>query len=155
MRRTKRIPAFTLNEMMVVLLLTSLVVGMAFAVLQLVQKQMRGIDNNYDNRTELNLLRQSLWLDFNQHDGAWFDQKESVLVFANGLNEVSYQLDEDKIIKGIDTFEVALQTKAFFFKGIAQSSGEIDALDFTTAKANGAQRFFVSKKNAATSYMNE
>ena len=56
MQRIRKISAFTLNEMLVVLLVTTIVVSMGFAVLQLVQQQMGGIDRNYERNTELNLL---------------------------------------------------------------------------------------------------
>lgn len=154
-QRIKELPAFTVNEMLVVLLLTTIVVGMAFAVLQLVQQQMHGIDRNYEQSTELNLLRQSLWVDFNQSDGIWYDDQANTLLFTNEINEVTYQLLEDRIVKDRDTFQIALKGQAFFFRGITKAQGEIDALDFSTEKRHGAQRLFVFKKNAATSYLNE
>ena len=43
MKLTSKIQAYTLSEMIVVLILTSIVVGMAFSVLTLVQKHMSGI----------------------------------------------------------------------------------------------------------------
>jgi len=60
---SSKIKAFTLNEMLVVLLITAIVVGMSFAVLSLVQQQMHGIDGNYKKNTAFNLLKQSLWFD--------------------------------------------------------------------------------------------
>ncbi len=155
MKRVAKIKAFTLSEMLVVLLLTTIVVGMAFAVLNLVQRQMQGIDGNYEQNTEFNLLRQSLWLDFNQYDGVWYDAKKNELVFANELRETAYGLHEAYIIKQQDTFFVEVVQQDFFFKGREQSSGEIDALEFRLSKKNGSQRLFVFKKNAATSHLNQ
>lgn len=155
MQRIKKINAFTLNEMLVVLLLTTIVVGMGFAVLQLVQQQMGGIDRNYERNTDLNLLRQSLWMDFNQSDGVWYDAKNGQLLFKNELKEVTYHVHQDKIIKDIDTFQITFKEQRFFFKGEIRKEGEIDALDFSTDKKNGSQRLFVFKTNAATSSINE
>ena len=155
MQQIKKIQAFTLSEMLVVLLLTSIVVGMGFAVMKLVQQQMHGIGNNYKNHSELNLLRQSLWIDFNQSDGIWYDANHGTLLCANEIRETTYYIQEDNIIKDVDTFQVALDKKVFFFNGELQISGEIDAMDLITAKENGGQRLFVFKRNAATSYINE
>ena len=155
MQRIRRISAFTLNEMLVVLLVTTIVVSMGFAVLQLVQQQMGGIDRNYERNTELNLLRQSLWMDFNHSDGVWYDAKNGQLLFSNELKEVTYDLYEDNIVRDIDTFNIALQERLFFFKGNTVQDGEIDAVDFSTDKKNGSQRLFAFKTNAATSAINQ
>ncbi|MAU27262.1 MAG: hypothetical protein CMH48_09985 [Muricauda sp.] len=154
MNGTTKIKAFTLSEMLVVLLLTTIVVGLAFTVLSLVQRQMLGIDGNYEQNTEFNLLRQSLWLDFNQHDGVWYDANKNELAFANELNETVYGLHEKFITKEKDTFYVEVTQRQFLFKGVEQASGEIDALDFGLSKKNGSQQLFVFKKNAATSHLN-
>ncbi|PCJ94997.1 MAG: hypothetical protein COA50_11565 [Flavobacteriaceae bacterium] len=150
----KKIKAFTLNEMLVVLLMTTIVVGMAFAVLNLVQQQMHGIESNYERNTSHDLLRQSLWIDFNQFDGIWYDAKEEELLFVNELKEVKYKLYDDMVVKDLDTFFIAWKKRNFYFKANTQSSGEVDALDFVTSKENGTRRMFVFKRNAATTYMN-
>jgi len=154
-KKIVKIKAFTLNEMLVVLLITVIVIGMGFAVLSLVQRQMHGIDGNYEKNTELNLLRQSLWIDFNKFEGIWYEKDKGELFFVNELEEVNYQLYEDYIVKARDTFYVQIKDKSFFFKGNTQLSGEIDALDLRMSKENGLKRVFVFKKNAATSYINK
>lgn len=152
---THKIKAFTLNEMLVVLLITSLVVGMAYSVLRLVQIQMQGIASNYEQNTELNLLRQSLWIDFNQSDRVWFDSSKNELLLANGLKETHYMFKEEAIIKGKDTFFINIVAMERYFNGKESISGEIDALDLYTTKDQGSQRVFVFKRNAATSYVNQ
>lgn len=151
----KKIKAFTLNEMLVVLLITSIVIGMGFAVLRLVQQQMYGISGIYGRNTELNLLRQSLWIDFNQYDGIWYDELNDELLFANELKEVKYQWHKDFVIKVQDTFFFKTSEKTHFFNGEPKESGEIDALDFSTTQEDGGHRIVVYKKNSATSYINQ
>ncbi|MEM9001150.1 MAG: prepilin-type N-terminal cleavage/methylation domain-containing protein [Bacteroidota bacterium] len=150
-----KLKAFTLSEMLVTLMITTIVVGMAFAVLHLVQRQMHGIDGNYERNTAFNILRQGLWIDFNQCDGAWYDQKANQLIFANGLKETVYRLHDGFIAKEKDTFRIEVASQHFFFKGLQQPSGEIDALRFALSKKNGSKALFVYKKNAATSYIND
>lgn len=155
MKTVTKVKAFTLSELLVVLLLTTVVVGMAYAVLHLVQKQMYGIHGNFERNTELNLLRQSLWTDFNQYDGVWYDAQTQELIFANGLDERIYQIHEAYIVEHKDTFQVKIEEQLFFFKGKERVSGEIDALHFKTSKELGAKPVFVFKRNAATSYLND
>ncbi len=154
-RSFKKIKAFTLNEMLVVLLITSIIIGMGFAVLQLVQQQMHGIGGIYGKNTETNLLRQSLWIDFNQYDGIWFDKNNNELVFANQLKELKYQWHKDYVIKEKDTFFLETTKRQHFFNGGPKQSGEIDALDFSIAQKDGGHRIVVYKRNAATSYLNQ
>ena len=154
-RFIKTIKAFTLNEMIVVLLITSLVVGTAFSVLRLVQQQMNGITGNFEKNTELNLLRQSLWIDFNQYDGIWYEPTAQELKFANELKTTTYQFNDGSVVKERDTFHIKIIDRLRYFNGESKFSGEIDALDLYTAKEEGGQRVFVFKRNAATSYLNQ
>lgn len=151
----EKIKAFTLNEMLVVLLITAIVVGMAFSILNLVQRQMHGIEGNYERNTELNLLKQSLWIDFNQFDGIWYLEEKNELLFTNELKEIKYSIKEKMVIKELDTFHIQLTASDFYFKGDLQKKGEIDALNIQTAEKYGSQRVFVFKKNAAISYLNQ
>ena len=150
-----KIKAFTLSEMLVVLLLTTIVVGMGFTVLQLVQQQMRGIEGSYGRNTKFSLLQQSLWFDFNENDGVWYDPTKGELFFINGLGEVIYEMHSNKIIKAKDTFELQIVKKSFFLNGMEQPQGEIDAMDIQLSKEHGGKRLFVFKNNAATTYMNQ
>ncbi len=153
--RFKKIKAFTLSEMMVVLVITSIVVGMAFAVLNLVQKQMLGIEKNYERNTALNLLRQSLWIDFNRCDKVFYNAQSGELFFVNEMRTVQYRIGEYLIVKNKDTFDIKWEGQKFYFENVAVSVGEVDALNFVTAKEYGTQRLFVSKSNSATTYMNK
>ena len=151
----KKIPAFTLNEMLVVLLITTIVVGMAFSVLRLVQHQMQGIGANFQRNTELNLLRQRLWIDFNQAEGVWYNAAEAQLLCSNELQQRTYTFHPDFIVGEKDTFRIKGVRLKFLFKGEVQTHGEVDALDISTSHEMGAQQLFVYKQNAATSFVNE
>ena len=152
---TKKVRAFTLNEMIVVLLITSLVVGMAFSVLRLVQVQLYGISDNFERNTEINLFRQSLWMDFSRYNSVWYDASKQRLLFSHEMKTVAYQFHEGFVTKAQDTFHVTIIDRFRYFKGEVKFSGEIDALDLYTAKKDGGKRIFVFKRNAATSYLNE
>lgn len=152
----KKVKAFTLNEMLVVLLITVLVVGMAFSVLRLVQVQMHGISSNYEKNTELNLLRQSLWVDFNRFDRIWYDGTEQRIVLVNEVAKTSYQILPDGVVKEKDTFWVPVPRWEVYFNGETVGKGEIDALDLYIGKEEEVgKRVFVFKCNAATSYINQ
>ncbi len=152
--KAQKIKAFTLGEMLVVLLLTTLIVGAAFSVLQLVQGQMQSIATNYEKQTRVNLLQQSLWLDFNRCEAVWYDASQQQLFFKNENETVTYQWVATKILRETDTFYIKTKEFQVFFQGDPVPQGEIDAIDFTTDKQSGTKRLFIYKTNAATSFLN-
>ena len=154
LNRFKKINAFTLNEMLVVLLITVIVVGMAFAVLNLVQGQMNSITGNYNKNTEINLLRRALWIDFNTYNKVVVHLKRDELQFVNELQVITYQLLEDKIIREKDTFNIKPHTIKYYLSTVPRTSGEIDAMDLSSDKKSGSQRVFVFKNSVAVTYMN-
>jgi lipopolysaccharide export LptBFGC system permease protein LptF len=150
----KKINAFILSEMIVVLILTSIVVGLAFSVLTLVQKHMNGIQNNFYHNTELNKLEQSLWLDFNRYSRINYDDRIDKLEFSNEIDSIIYKFSENYIIKDIDTFNIQLQSKSLFFDGNSTDKGIIDAIKLETSKTFQNQHLFVFKQNDASQFMN-
>ena len=123
----RKLEAFTLSEMIIVLILTSIVVGLAFSVLTLVQKQMFAIQSNYNKSLELNKLETSLWLDFSRYPKITYDGIEDELKFSSEIDSVIYQFSQDLIIKETDTFSIQLQNKQMYFDG-----EQVNLLTFST-----------------------
>lgn len=152
--KNQKVAAFSLQEMMVVLAITSIVVGMAFSVLNLVQNQMNSISGIYETKLEANKLRQSFWIDFNRYSYVYFDQKKEVIFFSNALGEKWYSLRDNHIITERDTFDIQLDKRAFYFNNEMRNTGEIDAIELKTSKETGYQQIFVFKENAPATYVN-
>lgn len=153
--RDKKLKAFTLSEMLVVLLLTVIVVGLAFSILNLVQKQMNGTRENYQKNTELNSLRQALWKDFRSHSSIYYSENDQKLFFNNEVNQVSYAFIKDYLIRDKDTFQIQLTDKMFLFNGTEVLSGDITGLELLTGEEQQIKKVFVYKTNAADYYMNQ
>jgi type II secretory pathway component PulJ len=152
-KQNKKIKAFTLSEIIVVLILTSIVIGLAFSVLGLVQKQMLAIKANYNKNQELQKLETSLWIDFNRYPNIRYDSNEDRLVLKHDLDSVYYVFSKEFIVKAQDTFTIPLETKQFFFDGIRSQTSKVDALKLRTTKAYQNKELFIFKKNDATLYM--
>ncbi|MFD2916845.1 PulJ/GspJ family protein [Psychroserpens luteus] len=153
--RNRKLNAFTLSEMIIVLILTSVVVGLAFSVLTLVQKQMLAIQNNYNKSLELNKLETSLWLDFNRYSKISYNEIEDELKFSTEIESVVYKFHQGNIIKDRDTFAIQLLNKQIYFDGELSDDSSIDAIKLETTKAFQNQKLFVYKSNDATLYMNQ
>ena len=154
MKIKQKIQAFTLSEMIVVIIITSIIVGMAFSVLSMVQKHMSSIQNNLTKNTELNKLEQALSIDFNRYSNIKYNKIDNELIFTSEMDTVSYEFTEDSILKNLDTFNIQLQNKTFFFNGNKVHNGEIDAINIETSKTFQNQQLFVFKQNDATLFMN-
>ncbi|MEX0313717.1 MAG: type II secretion system protein J [Allomuricauda sp.] len=151
----KKVKAFTLSEMLVVLLLTIIVVGLAFSILGLVQKQMFGIQENYEHKTAGNLLRQSMWVDFNLHSQVFFDQKTGSIELNNEMESRYYRFYDGYITRDLDTFYTDFKPGKLYFEGNEVFDGTIDALELLTdGEEENSKRIFVYKKNTAADFMN-
>ena len=139
--------------MIVVLMITIIVVGLAFTVLNLVWKQMGGIVLNYEKNTEINLLRQALWIDFNTYPKVYFDSESNILHCENELGTVNYIFEDERMIREKDTFRLKFDTLSLFYDGVQKKSGQVDALELSTPKENGGSTIFVFHENAALKYM--
>ncbi|WP_437398670.1 hypothetical protein [Flagellimonas lutimaris] len=152
-KNSDKIKAFTLSEMLVVLLLTVIVVGLAFAILNLVQKQMWGIQDVYGQKTVNNQLKQALWIDFNSHPQIYWVAQRGELKFESELENTSYQFAEGYVLREKDTFYTDLIIKDLYFNGNLVNEGAVDALELTTSIESFNADFFVFKRNAASNFM--
>lgn len=148
-----KIKAFTLTEMIVVLTITVIVVGLAFSVLTLVQKQMSGISATYEDTTELNLLQQALWIDFNTYPDILFDTKTATMQCSNEIEGVTYIFENDWVVRQRDTFRIKTSETIFYSEGNAILSGAVDALKLTSDKESGTKTIFIHAENPANEFM--
>ena len=150
--RQTKIKAFSLQEMMVVLVITTVVVGMA--VLNLVQRQMGSIETIYAIKTDVNQLRQSLWIDFSRYSYVHFDNKNNELRFSNEMGERTYVVLNESSISN-ENLEIEIESIAFYFDNQQVLYGEIDAISITTSKDTGHQEIFAFKENTPATYINQ
>ena len=154
MKQHNKVHAFTLSELSIVLLLSSVVVGLAFTVLGLVQKQMGAIQANFNQTLQVTTLETELWLNFNRYPNISYNSATQTMVLKNELDSVTYTFSESYMIKERDTLSVPIKRKQFYFDGLKVASNAIDAMKLTTTNAFQQRTLFVYVKNDATVYMN-
>jgi competence protein ComGF len=151
----KKIKSFTLSELLVVMIITVIVVGIAFTVLNIVKKQIHTIQMNYSRTTELAFFKQRMYLDFNNYSHINFDSKANQLILKSESDSVFYDFSQDNIIRNTDTLKTKVQIEKLCFEGTNVNSGRIDAITFIEKKEASDSHFFVFKKNDATLFMNQ
>ncbi|WP_269225277.1 PulJ/GspJ family protein [Flavobacterium eburneipallidum] len=150
-----KIKSFTLPELLIVMVLTAIVVGMAFSVLRLVQQQIKIIQTNFEKTSSLALFEQRLWQDFNEMGSIQFDANENNLFMESEMDTIIYSFQENYVLRNSDTIKLRLTPNTLFFQGKEIHSGYVDAL-FISGKAELPDyEIFVSKKNDLTLFMNQ
>lgn len=151
MRNTK-LKSFTLSEMLVVMIITAIVVGMAFSVLSLVQKQIRSIQKNFSRTTELSLFEQQLWQDFNGCNNIGF--KNEGITMISDIDTIHYIFKERFALRNRDTINARVKIEKVYYEGVEVTSGVIDAVSFLATELPD-YHVFVSSQIDPTQKMNQ
>jgi len=154
MIRNKKLNAFTLSEMLVVLVVSSIVIATAFAVLNLVQKQVFSIKGNFSKQQQNQTLERVLWKDFNTYK-AYYNKVEDIIEFTGDTNSVMYTFNTDFVLRNTDTIATKISDKTFFLDGKKVTDGDIDAITIFTEKLYDTNKIFVYKHKAADYYIND
>lgn len=148
-----KVKAFTLNELVIVMIITTIVVGLAFTVLSLVKKQLYAIQGNFSLNMEYNRLEESLWIDTNKFNNINYNSRNKQLIFRTLKDSTTYIFSEDNVIKNRDTFRIPTKLKKVMFDGQEVKSGKIDAIHIALEKPFIDQDLFVYKLNDANQFM--
>ena len=146
----KKLNSFTLSEMLVVLVITAIVVGLAFSVLSLVRKQVYRLQNDTDKRVQYDLLKNKLFIDLNKYPNTYL-LKEDSFVCKSELDSIRYKCDDNFIIVESDTMMTNVKEIKFFYKNFEVVNGKIDAIRVMIEERKGIfKTIFVYKYNDAT-----
>jgi hypothetical protein len=152
---TRKIKSFTLAELLIVMIITAIVVGMAFSVLRLVQKQIHTIQSNFDKTSTLALFEQKLWQDFNEPHSITYNDQKQLLLMLSEIDTVTYSFQDNYTLRNNDTIPLKLSIQKIFFNGKEIKSGTVDALSISAVKTLPDYEIFVSKQNDITFFMNQ
>lgn len=149
----KKYNAFTLSEMLIVLVVSSIVIGITFTVLNLIQKQVSGIRNNFSNQQEVQTLERVLWQDFNTYD-VYYSLINDALEFTNNKETIIYRFNENYVLRQNDTIKTNIINKSLFLNGKLVTNGYIDAISIVTEKQYTSNKIFAFKQKDANYYLN-
>ena len=151
--KSNKVKAFTLSEILVVLVVASIVIVMAFLVLNMVRKQVVGIQNNYAKKQISNNFETLLQRDFNSNQ-ANYKLKTNTLVLKNTKDSIIYTIPSNFITRDKDTFEIAVENKKLFLEGVKVKNNQIDALELNLSASFGNRKLFFFQKKDAAYYIN-
>ncbi|MBL4664090.1 MAG: hypothetical protein JKY22_11190 [Flavobacteriaceae bacterium] len=143
-----------MTELLVVMVISVIVVGLAFSVLGLLQKNVFQIQNNLNNKTELRLLEQQLALDLQTYPNASFNDIKDELKFTSPMDSTFYQFEDEYIVRRLDTFSIVPNEKEFYFEGENISRGTFYALKLIFSEKERTNTIFLFKRNDALNKIN-
>ena len=148
----KEVKAFTIAEMLVVLVISGIVISLTMLVLSLVQKQLKIINISNEGRVEVELLERTLWQDFNRHS-LFFNTKDQRLQCVSVLDTVNYTFENEYVIRNLDTLKVPVVKTSTYLDGIAATNNDLDAIELQLSKEIADKKLFIYKTKDATFYM--
>lgn len=149
----KKNNAFTLTEILVVMVISSIVVSLAFVILTMVQKQVILIQGNITDKEQMKQLEKVLWKDLNEANIGVL-ASDNMLYFPKQNDTVRYTFSENFVIRTNDSFFIPIVDKVFFLDGQQTNKGFIDGIKLTTNKTYNSKIVFVYGAKDAAFYMN-
>ena len=148
----KKVKAFTIAEMLVVLVISGIVISLTMLVLTLVQKQLNIINSNNERRVEVELLERTLSQDFNRHS-LFFNIKDQRLQCVSAVDTVNYIFENEYVIRNLDTLKVPVVKIVTYLDGTVASNNHLDAMEVQLSKEIKDKKLFIYKTNDALFYM--
>lgn len=145
-----KIKSFTVTEMLVVMVLITIVISIAIIVLNLVQNELKGIQQNLKNSSELRTFEHILWNDFNKNTVFLGNNQ---LICTSPLDTVVYQFKKKYVLRNNDTLNVVVKQKIFFIDS-KKTFSNVDAVELSFSKEFQNKQLFVYKPKDASFYMN-
>lgn len=142
-----RVKAFTLSELIVVMIISTIVISLAFMALSIVKKQISDIQKRTEIKNELFALEKVLYKDFNFYGLGDFSTNK--LKFKNPIDSVNYAFEDNFLLRNKDTIKISVGNLAFYLDGKTVTMGKVDALKFEAIELNYRATFIYALKDAA------
>ncbi len=149
----KKITAFTIAEMLVVLVISGIVISLTMLILRLVQKQVKVINTANDQKTEIRLLERALWQDFNKHS-LFYDSMKQQMQCISEIDTIHYTFKENYIIRNTDTLDIPVFKTMLYLDGNTVTNNHIDAIELQLSKEMADKIIFIYKTKDASFYLN-
>lgn len=149
----KKLKSFTISELLVVLIISSIVVGIAFSVLDLTRKEIQKINQNKEFEIKINQAELKLTIDMNSFSKC--KVSENYLFFQNEIDSIQYQIFDGNLIVREDTLISNVVEVDYFLNGEKINNGAFDALKLVVkTKKDINSTVFVYKINDALNDLN-
>ncbi len=148
-----KVKAFTLTEILVVMIISTIVISLAFTVLNMVQKQVSVIKKTIDIKENIQSLERVLWRDFNEFGHAELNGNQ--LYFKSLIDSVSYTINDEIIIRNSDSINLVALSSIFYLDGEVCKKGHVDAIKVNFKAPYSSNDLFIFGYKDASFYLNQ
>lgn len=113
---------------------------------------MNLIGENYNQKTQSDLLHGRLLLDFNRFSNIYISSNSENLILSSPIDSITYRFTDSLVIREQDTILISAYKKTWFRFGEEVRSGGVDAIkiEYDTQQK---PYLFVSQKSDAKTYL--
>ena len=132
-----RLSAFTVLELLIVMVVSALLFGMAYAALRMVQRQQRAIERKSAALSQVSTWQAALTADF--RTGAVIAVADDQLRCEGEGRQVLYTLQDSALMREqgevVDTLPMPVRECTYYWQGRPRTSGLIDELAIVVGTA--------------------
>ena len=150
----RKIQAFTLGELLVVMVISSIIVTVSFMALGNIQRQVKSVNETFERQQKILALERILTSDLHSHEAQYLGESKT-MVFENSFERIQYRILPNKIARNTDTLQISIGQVQLYLEGQKVSAGRFDAIEFSFSDTFDQQGFFVYKRNDGAHYINE
>lgn len=155
MNLPKKIAAFTLTEMLLVVAISAIVAGLAFSIVTLFTRNIQLIQNNYNEKVNIQLFEEQLTLDFNRFHNVTYDPALQTLQCKTPIDSIQYTFNDSYLLRSLDTILYTNHTKELYFAGNKVEKGSVDAIKINLHINKDTLTLFVYKHNDAYQHLSD
>lgn len=124
-----KVRAFTLNELLITMMLMIFVMGFTFLTLNYIQKKVAVFSSSLLNTVEYVSAEKMVWQDIQQFTFAEVNQKDQTIVFSSPLSKTKYSFSEYRFTRDNQQLLKSYTLILFYYKGKQITDGRFDAFE--------------------------
>lgn len=151
----KKVKAYSLTELMVVMIISTIVVAMAFTTIRMLKSQMKSIQSHYELRKNIDYLDGLLWMDYAKKGWATYDKSNNKLTVLGEQDTVVYVFNASLVLRNNDSIPLPKYDLGFKLDGKEVTAKATDAIEIVFETPFERKSLFVYGTKAADFYANK
>ena len=150
-----KLKSFTIAELLVTMIITVIVVGMAFAVLRYVNQTIYKIEKNYKRINDLLLFEERLALDMSNAGIVIVERSRNRVYMINEISTTRYQFGKAFVLRNSQKIDLTLEISEVYLNGQSSLKDTITGISVNCGREFPDYNIHVSRSNDCSVQMNQ